>query len=332
MRVERAGENGITAVPDRFIDGAMLKAGGEFVKVYLLLLRYAGDPSLSLSFLADRLNLTEKDVRRALRFWEEQHCLKLSCSADGEAESLMLFPCGDAPEEAAVPAVPEKKIAAEPARRRSYQPSELSALKAEHDDFSMFITAAEQYLGRPMSARDTDLFAYLYEGLGFSGDVLEFLVEYCVEIGHTNLAYMEKVALNWHKDGCRTLKEVKAAARSFEEVNAMEAAVKKAFGISGRILGTAEREAVDRWARQYKMPPELAEEACSRSLKATGKVSFGYADKILKDWDGQDIHTAEKLKSLLPKRPAKPAAGKFNFEQRTTDYDAILREEDNVCR
>ena len=53
---------------NEFIDKYMPEANGEYVKVYLLLLRHLNDPSVSLdiSKIADILDYTEKDVIRAL--------------------------------------------------------------------------------------------------------------------------------------------------------------------------------------------------------------------------------------------------------------------------
>ena len=56
-------------VPDAFVDFYMPQANGEFVKIYLYLLRLAHSPNTqpTLSSLADVLSCTEKDVLRALR-------------------------------------------------------------------------------------------------------------------------------------------------------------------------------------------------------------------------------------------------------------------------
>ena len=60
-----------TLVENEFIDKYMAEANGEYVKVYLLLLRYKCDPSVNLgvSEIADILDCTEKDVNRALDYW-----------------------------------------------------------------------------------------------------------------------------------------------------------------------------------------------------------------------------------------------------------------------
>ena len=65
-----------TLVNNDFIDSYMLKANGEYVKVYLLLLRYMGsNDSFSISEFADILENTEGDIQRALKYWEKEGLL-----------------------------------------------------------------------------------------------------------------------------------------------------------------------------------------------------------------------------------------------------------------
>ena len=69
-----------TVIPNRFLDEYMPRANGEFVKVFLMLMR-ALSPSngiKSVSAMADSLNCTEADVLRALKFWENEGLLELS--------------------------------------------------------------------------------------------------------------------------------------------------------------------------------------------------------------------------------------------------------------
>ena len=59
----------VTAVSNTFIDEYMGTASGEYVKVYLYLLRHAGE-NVEIPDIAEALNHTEADVRRALAYWE----------------------------------------------------------------------------------------------------------------------------------------------------------------------------------------------------------------------------------------------------------------------
>ena len=61
-----------TIIPNQFIDCFMPEANGEFVKVYLYLLRcmHSHAYNCTISAIADKFNNTEMDVIRALRYWQ----------------------------------------------------------------------------------------------------------------------------------------------------------------------------------------------------------------------------------------------------------------------
>lgn len=79
-----------TTVSDIFIDRYMPKANGEFVKVYLYLLRAIGlgNGVASISDIADHFSNTENDVIRALNYWASMGILKLSTDAQGNITAL----------------------------------------------------------------------------------------------------------------------------------------------------------------------------------------------------------------------------------------------------
>lgn len=58
----------------------MPRANGEFVKIYLYLLRslQSGDTALDLAAVADVFDCTESDVLRTLRYWENQKLVVLA--------------------------------------------------------------------------------------------------------------------------------------------------------------------------------------------------------------------------------------------------------------
>ena len=59
----------VTVVSNEFIDQYMAAANGEYVKVFLYLLRHERE-ELDLASIADALNHTEADVKRALAYWK----------------------------------------------------------------------------------------------------------------------------------------------------------------------------------------------------------------------------------------------------------------------
>ena len=68
-----------TPVSNVFIEKYMPKARGEFIKVYLLMLKYnnSGEMGASSSILASSLNLLESDILNALNYWNDEGVLKL---------------------------------------------------------------------------------------------------------------------------------------------------------------------------------------------------------------------------------------------------------------
>ena len=60
----------VTAVANEFIDTYMAAANGEYVKVYLYVLRHQGE-DITIELIADALNHTESDVRRAISYWKK---------------------------------------------------------------------------------------------------------------------------------------------------------------------------------------------------------------------------------------------------------------------
>ncbi|MCD8023029.1 MAG: DnaD domain protein [Lachnospiraceae bacterium] len=89
MKIYTDTQEGFTVIQNSFIDQYMPHANGEFVKVYLYLLRCADSGcELSLSSIADVFEHTEKDVRRALVYWERQNLLRMKLSAEGVVESV----------------------------------------------------------------------------------------------------------------------------------------------------------------------------------------------------------------------------------------------------
>ena len=75
----------VTSIHNTFIEKYMLRANGSYVKVYLYLSKciQAGEEDLSISSLADQMENTEKDVIRALNYWEKQGLMRITRSEDG---------------------------------------------------------------------------------------------------------------------------------------------------------------------------------------------------------------------------------------------------------
>ena len=108
LEIQSSGQCEVTSISTVFFAQYMPRANGEFVKVYLYLVRMsgAGTPPLSLCGIADRLNYTEQDVLRALRYWEAENLLALAYDEEGSLSGItVILPC---------PAYPVSRVSAAP--------------------------------------------------------------------------------------------------------------------------------------------------------------------------------------------------------------------------
>ena len=315
-----------------FIDHYMPEANGEYVKVYLLLLRCQASPDreLTISGIADILDDTEKDVIRALKYWKKQGLLDYEITE--EAASSAPRADAQAPEAANV----QEQAAPSPENVTRFR---------NRKELKELLFVAEQYLGKTLSTTDMKTITYFYDELGMSTDLIEYLIEYCVENGHKSMHYIQKVALSWADRKIRTPEEAKQSAAFYSKSCY---GVLKAFGITGRSPAASELACIQRWSGEYGFSDELILEACNRTMNSIHQPSFDYAESILKSWleggakNRKDVealdlaYQKEKLERQEKRQgrsaassaeTPKPARNRFNnFEGRTyEDMEDLTR-------
>ena len=313
----------MTMLPNSFVDHYMANANGEFVKVYLFLLRHVEDAasSLSISMIADYLNNTENDVLRAFRYWESVGLLRLGHGPDGGITAVEFLrdeeegSCGDTtdfsgcttgytqdsiPAQAPVAPVTEFRSEAVSAPVESSIQTPVSnavpldTFRAQKEIKSLlFIT--EQYLGKTLTHTDVDTITYFYDTLHMSADLIEYLIESCVENGHKSMHYIQKVAISWVENGVETVSQAKEQAAAYSR-NCYT--VLNAFGIKNRGPASSELEYINKWADTYGFSADIIQEACRRTISATHQPSFEYTDKILENWKTGNVRTLADVERL----------------------------------
>lgn len=340
-----------TLLPNDFIDHYMADANGEFVKVYLFLLRHLDDPcsSITISSIADCLNNTEKDILRAFRYWESAGLLTVMRDCDGKITGLELsrsiLPTKEA-EPADIPSsvtvsssvsssAPAPSLA-EPAEKKTAPAAESKAVPIDafraQKELKSLLFIAEQYLGKTLSRTDVDTITYFYETLHMSADLIEYLIETCVENGHKSMHYIQKVAFSWTEEGIHTVSQAKEQSMLYSR-NCYT--VLNAFGIKNRGPAASELTYIKKWAEEYSFSPDIIQEACRRTISATHQPSFEYADSILTRWHKSgvrhladiasldDAYQKEKASGRAVSRPRAGVKNMNNFERRTYDMDAL---------
>lgn len=103
IRLQNDATPSVTSVSNTFIDEYMSAANGEYVKIYLYLLRCMNqtDSEFSLSDAADRLDHTEKDITRALHYWEKMNLLVLEYDSNQVLSGIRLLDSAQAGQDSA---------------------------------------------------------------------------------------------------------------------------------------------------------------------------------------------------------------------------------------
>ncbi|ETP71328.1 DnaD-like protein [Lachnospiraceae bacterium JC7] len=212
----------VTCISDDFLDKYLGTANGDYIKVYLYILRHKGE-KYSLEEAADSLNLTDNDIERAVRYWEKLGVFK---SAEGSS---------DVSEEAEIERVEEKHEDVVKVENQFLKAQEaIEHLRGTVDDvqddeeFKGILFVAKHVLPTLPSIRQIEALEYMYKDLNMSADVIEYLLEYCASIKKTTYKYMQAVAINWHEQGVVTLQQARELVKSFEEKTTKKAAPKPA--------------------------------------------------------------------------------------------------------
>lgn len=376
----------VTMVSNRFIDEYMKDANDAQLKVYLYLLRMVNtNQATSVSDIADKFNHTEKDVIRALKYWEKQRLLDLDYDTDKNPVGIhlrdltypaspagtqsMIAPAELSPERlsssgangagfstsvqssssgsvTALFTMPSEQFSRSSLQtssqadavsapetvpsftKPSYSPDQLREFK-NRENTAQLLFIAETYIGRPLTPSEMKSILFFTDGLGFSDDLIDYLLQYCVDRGKKDFKYIEKVAVNWAEEGITSPRQAQKVSTKYDK-NVY--AIMNELGKNGTPT-PKELEFINRWTREYGFTADIIFEACERTVLATDKHRFEYAEGILSSWKRENVHHKADIlkideKYQKKKTAAKPvSSNKFNqFTQNAYDFDALEKE------
>ena len=363
LTLYKDSDDGNTIISNCFIDHYLADANDAQIKVYLFLLRTLGSgQATSISAIADKFNHTEKDVRRALSYWEQKGLLSLDHDNKGNLIGIRLRSpqiqtqpvsvsqdTGEfTPFVTLMPAMPHSGISTteavavvSPSVNKESSSTEEMVPSFEKPDYTLddikafqasertaeLLFIAEQYLKKTLSANDIRSILFLTDTLHFSNDLIDYLLQYCVQRGKKDFRYIEKVAINWAEEGIKTPLDASTYASRYDR-NVYT--IMNALG-KGNNPTSTEVDFIKRWYHEWGFTIEVILEACERTVLATDKHRFEYADKILSSWKKDGVHhkaDIEKIDSAY--RRTKKTSDKAvysnmftQFEQRDYDFDAL---------
>ena len=306
-----------TPVSNVFIEKYMPNARGEFVKVYLLMLKHsiAGEPGISAPILASSLNLLESDIMNALNYWSDLGVIKLTSVDPMNNFSIEFL---DLSEDNFTP---NKEV------------NLLDAL--ENKGINDMLKDIEKILGRTLSTKEMEMYLGWQKEFSFPSELILLLVEYCASKGKSDYRYIEKVALTWHDMNITTMAQAQNYIKQTEDKWVKIRKILSYLGIKNNDLMKPQEEMIDKWLTTYNFDLDVIKKACNICAERLNRADFKYIDGILTNWFNNNIKTLDDIavKDKQFKKNYKKntynknnsSNGFNNFEARSYDYEALER-------
>lgn len=347
-----------TTISNYFIDHYMEDANEAQLQVYLYLLRMiSANLPVSVADIVTKFRHSEKEVLRALKYWELQQLLSLEFDNEKNLTgirfhslpttqspktqvatvtpiSVKLSAPADTEKPAAAPITPINAVTEEAKATEYIKPAytmdQLRAFK-DQDNTAQLLYVAQAYVGKPLTVNDIKTIYFMSDVLRFSDDLIDYLIQYCVDRDKRDFRYMEKVAVNWAEAGITTPKQAQKMAAKYDK---SVYSIMNALGKNGAPTDK-ELEFIRRWNNEYGFSNDIIIEACERTVLATDKHRFEYAEGILSSWKKENVHhktDIARLDSYYQQKQkqtgSKPASSnRFNqFTQNTYDFAELEKE------
>ena len=306
-----------TPVSNVFIEKYMPNARGEFVKVYLLMLKHsiAGEPGISGPILASSLNLLESDIMNALNYWSDLGVIKLTSVDPMNNFSIEFL---DLSEDNFTP---NKEV------------NLLDAL--ENKGINDMLKDIEKILGRTLSPKEMEMYLGWQKEFSFPSELILLLVEYCASKGKSDYRYIEKVALTWHDINITTMAQAQNYIKQTEDKWVKIRKILSYLGIKNNDLMKPQEEMIDKWLTTYNFDLDVIKKACNICAERLNRADFKYIDGILTNWFNNNIKTLDDIavKDKQFKKNYKKntynknnsSNGFNNFEARSYDYESLER-------
>ena len=308
-----------TTVSDIFIDQYMPKANGEFVKVYLYLLRATGSGAgiATISEIADHFSNTEADIIRALNYWASEGILQVQTGADGQIMGINLCSLSVSGMQAAQSNI--QSAVADNAAQNNLQNSVVNnaAQNISTVNTRMHDSVVEKLKSQtPDKAASSQKEYTLDEIKEFRKNpdiselffIIETYLKHTLSSTDTNMVlywldelhfstdlveYLVEYCITKGHSSLRYMNKVAlgwadAGIKTVDQAKDDAAAhsqiyysVMKALGITGRNLVDSEVSLINKWVGEYGFDIELVKAACSKTISAIQKPTVPQNQKAI---------------------------------------------------
>lgn len=262
----------VTPVENLFIQEYMLRADGDFVKVYLygLMQCYHPSESTTLATVARDLGLEENRVEIAMGYWERMGLVR--------------------------------RIADNPPAYAYQNLKQLEVMRVQDDDglyrYADFNKSLQAQFGADRLLHPQD-FEHVYdwiEGLGLPEEVVLMLVSGYMRTKNSKkfqFRTIDPIARKWAEQGVRTIADAEDMMRTWSE---RYAAVRQVYKKLGKRHNVSEPDEAlyTKWTERWGFDLQTILSAADETSKGT--PTFGYLDAILERMHAEGIRDANALR------------------------------------
>ena len=327
-----------SAVSNFFIDYYMTEANGEFVKVYLYLVRLLNSGrAITIAEIADHFNLTEKDICRAIKYWIKEGVLELEYTKERVLTGITMLPLSaktsvkesssllsmlgveEEQEEVAVTteSTPELERKIETATKPSVEEADKEIEEIKNSATApKKVTYKASFVESKKEDEDFGNLLYqteIYFGKPLTQTDLQTLLYIYEELAFSPvlLEYLVEYCVSIGKKSCRYIeavalewykngiKNVEDAKVASKNYNSIYVAVLKQLGIPRRVPTPTETAFIDTWYNTYSFNKNIIIEACKRAILANPQsANFNYVNGILENWHKQNVRKISDIEAL----------------------------------
>lgn len=283
------------AIPASITDTYLAEASGNSIKTLLKIFR---NPSgvVSVSEISDALSLSADEVLTALDYWvrkgillftDESGNVKFVPKSASETTSKPNTEIADSP-------APAVKTSAEPIVLPKPTMEQIAVRIQEDETVRSLLTEAQSILGRTFGLDMQTTLLMLFDTYGLQKEVILTLIQHLADSGRGSTANILRVGKIWAEREINNLDAANEYIQNDSAVNRLFTEFRIATGISNPRPTPKQSAYLLSWM-QMGLSTELLLKAYEETVERTGKLSFAYMDKILKNWHNEGLKTTDAV-------------------------------------
>ena len=279
--------------------------------------------------IASRLGCTPAQVEASLSFWRGTGILNV---VDQEIKPATVAEDATAPSASTVEA--SRRSRSEAGKRETetppahapraasglphYTSAELADLLEARKEASSYLDECQNVWGRMFNVHEHNIILGLTDYLGLEWEYVLTLLAFCGAEQDKrgikrSLRYVENSAFHFYDEGVTDLPSLQEKIRRIEQMEEVEAQLRRMFGMGERALTPTEKKKFSTWLYEYRYGMDIITRAFEVTVDTKGSPNLKYMDAVLANWNRDGLRTiadVEACEARFQAEKAAKAAGK----------------------